>query len=101
MTPSRGRSLKGTRCLGKAPCGHWKTTTFICALRTAGLIAPLVLDGPINGAAFLAWTQQMLVPELRPGDIVVMDNLGSHKVAGVQAAIESAGAQLQVHSLGH
>ena len=95
MTPTRGRSLKGTRCVASAPGGHWKTTTFVCALRTAGLVAPLVLDGPINGVAFVAWIQQMLVPELRPGDIVIMDNLSSHKVAGVQTAIESAGAQLR------
>lgn len=95
MTPSRGRSLKGTRCVASAPGGHWKTTTFVCALRRAGLIAPLALDGPINGAAFVAWIEQMLVPELRPGDIVVMDNLASHKVAGVQEAIESAGAQVR------
>jgi transposase len=92
MTPTRGRSLRGTRCSGSAPGGHWKTTTFVCALRSAGLIAPLVLDGPINGAAFRAWVEQFLVPELKPGDIVVMDNLGSHKVPGVQAAIESSGA---------
>lgn len=95
MTPTRGRSLKGTRCLGQAPCGHWKTSTFVCALRSAGLVAPLVLDGPINGQAFRAWVQQMLVPELQCGDIVVMDNLSSHKVEGVQKAIESAGAQLR------
>ena len=94
MTPTRGRSRKGERCPGSAPCGHWKTTTFVCALRSAGLIAPLVLDGPINGAAFRAWVEQFLAPELKAGDIVVMDNLGSHKVAGVQAAIESRGASV-------
>lgn len=66
----------------------------MCALRSQGLIAPLVLDGPINGDIFRAWVEQFLVPELRPGDIVVMDNLGSHKVAGVAQAIEAAGAQL-------
>jgi transposase len=95
MTPTRGRSPKGTRCPGSTPYGHWHTTTFLCALRSAGLVAPLVLDGPINGRAFSAWVQQVLVPELRPGDIVVMDNLGSHKVAGVREAIEAAGAQLR------
>lgn len=95
MTPTRGRALKGTRCPGKAPCGHWKTTTFVCALRSTGLVAPLVLDGPINGPAFLAWVERMLAPELHPGDTVVMDNLACHKVAGVQGAIESAGARLR------
>jgi transposase len=95
MTPTRGRSLIGTRCMGRAPCGHWKTTTFVCALRTTGLVAPLVLDGPINGSAFRAWVQQMLVPELQPGDIVVLDNLGSHKVAGITEVIQATGAQLR------
>jgi transposase len=94
MTPARGRSLKGTRCLGYAPYGHWKTTTFICGLRTQGLVAPLVIDGPINGDLFRAWVEQMLVPALQPGDMVVLDNLGSHKVAGVDAAIRAVGAQL-------
>lgn len=94
MTPARGRSPKGTRCPGHAPCGHWQTTTFICALRTRGLVAPCVLDGPINGTAFRAWVQQALVPVLQPGDLVVMDNLGSHKVAGIADAIEAAGARL-------
>ena len=77
------------------PCGHWHTTTFVCALSQDGLLAPLVLDGPINGHAFVAWVEQFLVPELRPGDIVVMDNLSSHKVAGVKPAIEAAGAALR------
>lgn len=95
MTPTRGRSAKGTRCPGQAPYGHWHTTTFVCALRTCGLVAPLVLDGPINGSAFRTWVQQGLVPVLQPGDIVVMDNLGSHKVAGIAAAIEAAGAQVR------
>ena len=73
MTPSRGRAPRGQRCPGRAPCGHWRTTTFVCALRQAGLGAPCVLDGPINGEAFVAWAEQMLAPELRPGDIVIMD----------------------------
>ncbi|MEO5607775.1 MAG: IS630 family transposase [Polaromonas sp.] len=93
--PEPGTLFKGRALPGQSACGHWKTTPFVCALRTAGLIAPLVLNGPINGAAFRAWVEHRLVPELRPGDIVVMDNLGSHKVAGIQAAIESAGAQLR------
>jgi transposase len=95
MTPPRGRSPKGARCLGRAPYGHWKTTTFVCALRTSGLVAPCVLDGPINGAAFCAWVQQALVPVLQPGDLVIMDNLGSHKVAGIAAAIEAVGARVR------
>ena len=95
MTPTWGRSPRGQRCVGYAPQGHWHTTTFVCALSAQGLLAPLVLDGPINGAAFVAWIEQFLAPELRPGDTVVMDNLGSHKVAGVKAAIEGAGATLR------
>ena len=76
------------------PHGHWKTSTFIGALRCDGLVAPSVFDGPINGELFLAYVQQVLVPTLRPGDIVIMDNLRSHKVAGVREAIEAAGATL-------
>lgn len=95
MTPTRGRSPKGVRCIGRAPAGHWRTTTFLGALRCDGLMAPLVFDGPINGPIFRAWVEQALAPELRPGDIVIMDNLGSHKVAGIQAAIEATGAQLR------
>ena len=95
MTPTRGRSARGRRCLGYAPFGHWKTTTFVCALRQAGLAAPLVLDGPINGEAFLAWAQQFFAPELKAGDVVVMDNLASHKVAGVREAIEARGASVR------
>ena len=94
MTPIRGRSRKGTRCIGHAPYGHWKTTTFICGLRTVGLVAPLVIDGPINGDIFRAWVEQMLVPVLQPGDMIVLDNLRSHKVAGIEEAIHAAGAQL-------
>ena len=95
MTPTWGRSPRGERCLGYAPCGHWHTTTFVCALSNEGLLAPLVLDGPINGHAFVVWIEQFLVPELRAGDIVVMDNLSSHKLAGVKSAIEAAGAELR------
>ena len=95
MAPRRGRSPRGRRCRGFAPAGHWHTTTFLCALNTRGLRAPLVLDGPINGAAFRAWVEQFLVPELRPSDIVVMDNLSAHKVAGIRAAIEQAGATVK------
>lgn len=93
--PTRDRSAIGKRCLGGAPYGHWKTTRFVCALRTTGLVAPLVLDGPINGPAFQTWVEQMLAPELRPGDIVVLDNLGSHKVTGLAEAVQATGAQLR------
>lgn len=94
LTPARGRAPRGARCRGHTPWGHWQTTTFLCGLCSEGLLAPLVLDGPINGTAFCAWIEQMLAPALRPGDIVVMDNLGSHKVSGVRQAIEAAGAKL-------
>jgi hypothetical protein len=94
MMPTRGRAPIGARCLGRAPQGHWKTTTFVCALRTTGLVAPLVLDSPMNGHTFRAWVEQMLVPVLRPGDVVVLDNHGSHKVSGIAEAIQAAGAQL-------
>jgi transposase len=76
------------------PHGHWKTTTFVGALRLTGMTAPMVLDGPINGLAFQAYVDPVLVPELKPGDGVVMDNLGSHKGASVRSSIEAAGARL-------
>jgi transposase len=76
------------------PHGHWQTTTFVAGLRTSGMVAPMVLDGPINGELFQTYVEQVLVPDLQPGDIVVMDNLGSHKGAGVRTAIEAAGASL-------
>ena len=76
------------------PHGRWRTTTFLCGLRVHGLVAPLVLDGAIDGPAFLAWVEQPLAPSLRPGDTAVAYNLGSHKVAGVREAIEAAGASL-------
>ena len=76
------------------PHGHWHTTTFLCGLRTSGLVAPLVLDGAIDGETFLAYVEQFLVPTLAPGDTVVLDNLSSHKVTGVRQAIEACGASL-------
>jgi len=94
MTRRRGRSFLGTRLVSRVPHGHWKTTTFLAALRCSGLTAPLVVDGAINGAVFLAYVQQQLAPTLRPGDIVVMDNLNAHKVAGVRIAIEAVGARV-------
>lgn len=92
MTRPRGRAPRGQRLIGHVPWGHWKTTTFIAGLRHDRLVAPLVLDGPINGAAFRAYIEQFLAPTLLPGDIVMADNLGSHKVAGVRTAIEARGA---------
>ena len=93
MAPRYGRCEKGQRLIAHAPFGHWKTTTFIGALRYDGLTAPCVFDGPINGDRFRASVEQILVPTLKPGDIVVMDNVGSHKVAGVRHAIEAVGAE--------
>lgn len=94
MTRVYGRCRRGDRLLGRAPYGHWKTTTFLAGLSHTGLVAPLVLDGPINGPAFLAWVEQFLAPTLQPGQIVVADRLGSHKLAGVRTAIEARGAKL-------
>jgi transposase len=94
MARLRGRAKRGQRCRAPVPHGHWKTTTFTGALRLSGLTAPMVLDGPMNGDAFLAYVEQVLVPTLEPGDIVVMDNLPAHRRAGVRAAIEAAGARL-------
>ena len=94
MTPLYGWAEIGKRVVGDVPHGHWKTTTFLAALRHDGLTAPVVVDGAINGDVFLAYVQQQLVPTLQEGDIVVMDNLSSHKVAGVEQAIKSVGAQL-------
>ena len=94
MARKYGRTPKGKRLRASVPHGHWKTTTFVAGLRLSGLTAPFVLDGPINGVWFQAYVDQVLVPELRPGDIVIMDNLGSHKGASVRTAIEAAGAML-------
>ena len=93
MARLRGRSLKGLRLNAAIPWGHWKTTTFVAGLRTTGLTAPMVLDGAMNGAAFKAYVEQVLVPTLRPGDIVIMDNLGSHKSKAVRRAIRGCGAK--------
>jgi transposase len=94
MTRPRGRAPRGTRLIAAVPHGHWKTITFLAALRTSGLTAPLVVDGAINGSVFLAYVQQQLVPTLKAGDIVIMDNLSSHQREGVREAIASAGATL-------
>lgn len=95
MTRTCGRAPKGERCVASAPHGHWKTTTFIAGLRIGEITAPMVLDGPMNGPAFLAYVEQFLCPTLTPGDIVIADNLPSHKVAGVREAIEKTGALWQ------
>ena len=89
-----GRSFRGERVVSKVPHGHWKTTTFVGALRSTGITAPLVVDGPMNGEMFLAYVPQQLVPTLRKGDTVILDNLSSHKRAGVKEAIEAVGARL-------
>ena len=94
MARLRGWAPKGERCRAAIPHGHWKTITFVGALTLSGVAAPMLLDGPMDGARFLAWVAQMLVPALRPADVVVMDNLPAHKVAGVREAIENAGARL-------
>ena len=94
MTRTRGWWRRGAPLLAKVPHGHWRTLTFLAALRADGLAAPCVIDGPINGVSFRAWVEQFLVPTLRPGDIVIMDNLGSHKSPEVKRLIRAAGARL-------
>ena len=94
MTRLGGWCQLGQRLLAKVPHGHWKTLTLVAALRHDGVVAPCVFDGPINGQSFLAYVREMLIPALRPGDIVVFDNLGSHKGSEVREAIRAAGARL-------
>jgi transposase len=94
MAPLCGWGPGGTRVKGRAPFGHWNTTTFLAALRSDRIEAPWLLDGPINGERFLVYVEQVLVPTLSPGDIVIMDNLGSHKSKAVRQAIRKAGAKL-------
>jgi transposase len=95
MVRHHGRAPRGKRLVGCVPHGHWKTLTFVAALRIDGLTATCTIDGVMDGASFLAYVQQVLVPTLRKGDIVFMDNLPFHKVAGVREAIEAAGATLR------
>ena len=90
-----GRSKRGERCRAAIPHGHWKTTTFVGALRRTGMTAPMVLDGAMHGIAFIAYVEQVLVPTLKPGDIVIMDNLPAHKPVAGRQAIEKAGARLR------
>jgi transposase len=94
MARLRGRAPRGERLRAGIPHGHWKTTTFVAGLRLTGMVAPMVLDGPINRNAFQAYVEQVLVPELRPGDIVILDNLSSHKGPAVRTAITAASASL-------
>jgi len=94
MAPLRGWAPKGRRLKANAPYGHWNTMTFLAALRHDRIVAPWLIDGPINGERFLLYVEAVLIPTLRPGDIVIMDNLGSHKGKRVRAAIRKAGAHL-------
>ena len=94
MTRLRGWAPRGRKLLAKVPQGHWRTLTFLAALRNDRIDAPCVIDGPINGDSFRAYVEQFLVPTLRTGDIVVIDNLGSHKSKAVRRAIRAAGAKL-------
>ena len=89
MARRYGRAPRGERCRAAVPHGHWKTTTFVGALRLEGMTAPMTLDGAMNGAAFLAYVKQVLAPTLKPGDIVVMDNLPAHKPSSIREAIEA------------
>ena len=94
MAPTHGRAPRGQRLIGKAPRGRWQTMTFVAALRRDRVSAPAVFDGPINGALFLNYIEQCLAPTLAPGDIAVLDNLGSHKSRAVRNAIRARGARL-------
>ena len=94
MARLRGRAPVGERCVAAVPHGHWKTTTFVAGLRLSGFDATMLLDGPMDGLAFHTYVTEVLVASLKPGDIVVMDNLSAHKIAGVREAIEAAGARL-------
>jgi transposase len=96
MARAHGRCPKGERLVMAVPHGHWKTTTFVAALRCDGLVAPTVVDGAMTGDLFVAYVEQQLVPALRPGDVVVMDNLACHKRPGVRRALEAAGCELRL-----
>ena len=94
MVRRYGWGPRGERLVDAAPQGHWRTTTFVAGLRSTGIIAPLVLDGPMTGATFRAYVEQFLSPALSPGDTVVLDNLAAHKVAGVREAVTAVGASI-------
>lgn len=94
MTRRYGRCARGRRLVAKVPHGHWRTLTFVAGLRHDRITAPCVIDGPVNARSFLAYVEQLLVPSLRPGDVVIMDNLSSHKGCAVRRAIRACGAKL-------
>ncbi len=94
MARRYGRVARGERCKAAVPHGHWKTTTFAAGLRLDGFSAPFVIDGPMDGGAFRAYVDEILAPELLPGDIVVLDNLPAHRVGGVRERVEAVGARL-------
>jgi transposase len=94
MARRYGRSPSGARLVAAVPHGHWHTTTFVAGLRQTGIVAPLVLEGPMTGAAFRAYVEQFLAPSLEPGDVVVLDNLAAHRVDGARRAIKAAGASI-------
>jgi len=95
MTRLCGRAARGAPCIGAVPDGHWRNNTFIAGLRAARIDAPMLLTGAMNGAAFAAWVEQSLAPTLKPGDIVICDNLNVHKNASARRAIEARGAALR------
>lgn len=95
MTRPYGRARRGERVIGRVPFGAWKTATFVAALRCDGMTAPMMIKGAMNGESFLAYVEQCLAPTLKRGDIVVMDNVGVHRVEGVREAIETVGATLR------
>lgn len=95
MTRLYARAPRGRRVIEHAPAGHWCTTTMLCALRSDGIEAPLVLEGAMDSMVFRGYVERMLVPTLRPGDVVIMDNLSPHKSTGVQEAIEAVGATVR------
>ena len=89
-----GRSLQGERLIGSAPAGHWLTTSMLAAIRIDGPVAPLLVDGPIDGVMFVAWVERFLIRELRPGDVVILDNLNTHRVSGISKALGAAGHEI-------
>lgn len=94
MTRTHGWCTRGEALIDKVPQGHWKMLTFIAGLRHDGIVAPCVIDGPINGESFAAWVEQFLIPELEPGSILVIDNLGSHKGSRVRRMLKAVGIKL-------
>lgn len=94
MARTHGRSLSGTRLVAKVPYGHWKSTTFVSGFGLRGWVAPLVIDGTLNGELFRAYVEQHLAPQLREGDVLILDNLATHKVAGIREALQEAGAEV-------